>query len=56
LLVANAAVDCPQVLMKGMHLCVAVLCSSEIHDTQCGFKLFTRGAAKTLFGALHLER
>ena len=44
------------VLMKGMHLCVALLCSSAIHDTQCGFKLFTRAAAKSLFGALHLER
>ena len=43
------------VLMKGFHLLVTVLCTKNIRDTQCGFKLFTRGAAKLLFNALHLE-
>jgi dolichyl-phosphate beta-glucosyltransferase len=27
-----------------------------VRDTQCGFKLFRRGAARALFGALHIER
>jgi dolichyl-phosphate beta-glucosyltransferase len=27
-----------------------------VHDTQCGFKLFTKDAARTLFATLHLER
>lgn len=28
----------------------------EIHDTQCGFKLFTREAARLLFPVMHIER
>lgn len=44
------------VLMKGMHLAVAVLCTTSIKDTQCGFKLFSRRAAYTLFPQMHLER
>jgi dolichyl-phosphate beta-glucosyltransferase len=44
------------ILMKGMHLCVSVLCTKEIKDTQCGFKLFTRKAAAALFPQMHLER
>lgn len=44
------------VLMKGMHLCVAILCPTDVKDTQCGFKLFTRAAAASLFSNLHLER
>jgi dolichyl-phosphate beta-glucosyltransferase len=27
-----------------------------VHDTQCGFKFFTRGAARRLFPSLHIER
>lgn len=44
------------ILMKGMHLCVSVLCTRDIKDTQCGFKLFNRRAAKTLFPQMHLQR
>ena len=44
------------VLMYGFHVAVRLLCSSHIKDTQCGFKLFTRKAAKHLFSSLHLER
>lgn len=44
------------VLMKGLHLLVTVLISGRIRDTQCGFKLFTRGAIKVCFTTLHLER
>lgn len=42
------------ILMKGFHLFVTVFCTSKIQDTQCGFKLFSAGAAKTLFSNLHL--
>ncbi len=42
------------VLMKGFHLLVMMLCTRQIQDTQCGFKLFTRNVAKKLFGNLHL--
>jgi dolichyl-phosphate beta-glucosyltransferase len=44
------------VLMKGMHLCVRLLCTSQIKDTQCGFKLFTRPTADALFSQMHLDR
>jgi dolichyl-phosphate beta-glucosyltransferase len=35
---------------------VMLFCTRNIKDTQCGFKLFTRKAAKILFTSLHLER
>lgn len=44
------------VLMSGFHFFVSILCTSDIKDTQCGFKLFTRRAAHLLFSNLHLER
>ena len=44
------------VLMRGFHTIVSLLCSKNIRDTQCGFKLFTRKAAKILFGNLHVSR
>jgi len=43
-------------LMKAFHMFVAILCSRTVRDTQCGFKLFTRAAAITLFSNLHLQR
>lgn len=42
--------------MRGFHVMVTLLCTTKIKDTQCGFKLFTKRAAKTLFSSLHLER
>jgi dolichyl-phosphate beta-glucosyltransferase len=42
--------------MKGFHLLVMILCTRSIQDTQCGFKLFTRDVARTLFANLHLNR
>lgn len=42
--------------MRGFHVLVTLFCTRNIKDTQCGFKLFTRKAAKTLFASLHLER
>lgn len=39
-----------------MNRYVQVLVTAHVQDTQCGFKLFTRSAAKTLFGNLHLYR
>jgi dolichyl-phosphate beta-glucosyltransferase len=44
------------VLMKGFHLLVMILCTRNVKDTQCGFKLFTRRSARVLFDVLHLER
>lgn len=44
------------ILMYGFHFLVAFLCVKNIKDTQCGFKLFTRKAALTLFSSLHVER
>ena len=43
-------------LMYGFNLYVSILCVSGIKDTQCGFKLFTRKAAKALFPVQHIER
>ena len=43
------------VLMRGFHILVMLLCTSNVRDTQCGFKLFTRKAARLLFSNLHLE-
>ena len=44
------------VLMKAFHFFVGVLVSSKVHDTQCGFKLFTRSASELVFETLHLRR
>ena len=44
------------ILMKGFHLLVCILCTDKIQDTQCGFKLFTRHTARSIFPNLHLER
>lgn len=38
------------------HVLVSTLCVKGIKDTQCGFKLFTRGAAQYLFPNQHLRR
>jgi len=35
---------------------VKLMCGSDLQDTQCGFKLFTREAARKLFVAQHIER
>mmetsp|Transcript_5668 Transcript_5668/g.15923 ORF Transcript_5668/g.15923 Transcript_5668/m.15923 type:complete len:418 (+) Transcript_5668:54-1307(+) len=43
-------------LMHAFHFFVRCLCSSNIRDTQCGFKLFTRKAASVLSHNLHLRR
>lgn len=43
-------------LMQAFHFFVKTLCSSKIHDTQCGFKLFPSNAVPLLFQNLHLER
>ena len=44
------------ILMRGFHIAIIILISRNIKDTQCGFKLFTRNAAKDLFSGLHLKR
>jgi len=43
-------------LMHSFHFFVKTLCSHQIKDTQCGFKLFTRSAVVLLFTNLHLRR
>ncbi|KAG9104390.1 dolichyl-phosphate beta-glucosyltransferase [Ceratobasidium sp. 370] len=41
-------------LMHILHALLRFLGVSHIRDTQCGFKLFTRSAAHTLFQTLHI--
>ncbi|KAH8861510.1 Dolichyl-phosphate beta-glucosyltransferase [Schistosoma japonicum] len=43
-------------LMYGFKLFVWLVCVRGIRDTQCGFKLFSRPAARLLFHNLHVER
>jgi len=43
-------------LMHAFHFFVSVLISSQIQDTQCGFKLFTQDSAASCFSKLHLRR
>lgn len=43
-------------LMKGFHLVVLLAAGPGIRDTQCGFKMFTRAAARKLFVNMRLER
>ncbi|KAK4765218.1 hypothetical protein SAY86_026308 [Trapa natans] len=43
-------------LMKGFHLVVLLSAGPGIRDTQCGFKMFTRAAARKLFTNMRLKR
>eukprot|EP00531_Pseudo-nitzschia_arenysensis_P013049 CAMPEP_0116124192 /NCGR_PEP_ID=MMETSP0329-20121206/5153_1 /TAXON_ID=697910 /ORGANISM="Pseudo-nitzschia arenysensis, Strain B593" /LENGTH=375 /DNA_ID=CAMNT_0003618163 /DNA_START=9 /DNA_END=1133 /DNA_ORIENTATION=- len=43
-------------LMKAFHFFVSLFVSSKVHDTQCGFKLFSKSASGVVFKALHLRR
>ncbi|KAL4608564.1 dolichyl-phosphate beta-glucosyltransferase [Arapaima gigas] len=43
-------------LMYGFHFLVWFFCVRGVKDTQCGFKLFTREAARKTFTILHVER
>ncbi|GFY83609.1 nucleotide-diphospho-sugar transferases superfamily protein [Actinidia rufa] len=43
-------------LMKGFHLVVLLAAGPGIRDTQCGFKMFTRAAARKLFTSIRLKR
>ncbi|XP_065845878.1 dolichyl-phosphate beta-glucosyltransferase-like isoform X2 [Oscarella lobularis] len=43
-------------LMYGFHFLVWFLCVRGVKDTQCGFKLFTRSAARLLFPSVHIDR
>lgn len=44
------------VLMYGFHSLVWLFAVRGVRDTQCGFKLLTRRAARILFNSLHVER
>ncbi|KAL9927579.1 dolichyl-phosphate beta-glucosyltransferase wollknaeuel [Glossina fuscipes fuscipes] len=43
-------------LMYGFHFLVWLFAVRSVRDTQCGFKLLTRPAARKLFNILHVER
>eukprot|EP00922_Rhytidocystis_sp_ex-Travisia-forbesii_P039904 GHVS01059351.1.p1 GENE.GHVS01059351.1~~GHVS01059351.1.p1 ORF type:complete len:363 (+),score=31.73 GHVS01059351.1:199-1287(+) len=43
-------------LMHCFHILVKCVVGSKIKDTQCGFKLFTRDAARSVFSSLHLQK
>ncbi|XP_041012526.1 dolichyl-phosphate beta-glucosyltransferase-like isoform X1 [Juglans microcarpa x Juglans regia] len=43
-------------LMMGFHLVVLLTAGPGIRDTQCGFKMFTRAAARKLFKNIRLKR
>ncbi|KAG6816146.1 hypothetical protein H0H87_008323 [Tephrocybe sp. NHM501043] len=42
------------VLMYGLHTILRIVGVGHIRDTQCGFKLFSRAAARQIFPAQHL--
>jgi len=44
------------ILMHGFHFLVWFFAVRGVRDTQCGFKLFTRHSARTLFSIMHVER
>lgn len=44
------------ILMLGFHALVYVLVVRNVRDTQCGFKMLTRQAARRLFRLMHVER
>ncbi|XP_058451044.1 dolichyl-phosphate beta-glucosyltransferase [Malaya genurostris] len=44
------------VLMHGFHFLVWTFAVKKIRDTQCGFKLLTRSAARKVFAVMHVER
>nr|XP_009591666.1 dolichyl-phosphate beta-glucosyltransferase-like [Nicotiana tomentosiformis] len=43
-------------LMKGFHIVVLLAAGGGVRDTQCGFKMFTRAAARKLFLNIRLKR
>ncbi|KAK9037047.1 hypothetical protein V6N11_021969 [Hibiscus sabdariffa] len=43
-------------LMKGFHFVVLLTAGPGVSDTQCGFKMFTRSAARKLFTNIRLKR
>jgi dolichyl-phosphate beta-glucosyltransferase len=44
------------ILMHGFHLLVWIFAVKDIKDTQCGFKVLTRAAARTIFSSMHVEK
>ncbi|XP_049301683.1 dolichyl-phosphate beta-glucosyltransferase [Anopheles funestus] len=44
------------ILMHGFHLLVWTFAVKKVRDTQCGFKLVSRSAARKLFQVMHVER
>ena len=44
------------ILMHGFHTLVWIFAVRTIKDTQCGFKMMTRSAARKIFTIMHVER
>lgn len=44
-----------ELLRRFFNLFVSITCVSGVQDTLCGFKLFSRRAAQTIFPSLHLQ-
>eukprot|EP01135_Chromosphaera_perkinsii_P005473 Nk52_evm22s352 gene=Nk52_evmTU22s352 len=44
------------ILMYGFHMVVYIFCVKTVKDTQCGFKLLTRGAVRKCVSSMHVER
>jgi len=44
------------VLSKVSNFIVQNICGVKLKDTQCGFKLFTKASAKSMFRTLHIRR
>ena len=42
--------------MWGFHVLIYIFGIRNIRDTQCGFKLFSRAAAQSVFPRMHIER
>jgi len=42
-------------LMHGLHFCLRTFGVGHIRDTQCGFKLFSRESARSLFPTMHIS-
>ncbi|KAJ1606449.1 Alg5 like dolichyl-phosphate beta-glucosyltransferase [Cryptosporidium canis] len=45
-----------QILNTLFHKITKVIINSNLNDTQCGFKLFSRRSARTIFPSLHIKR
>ncbi|OII75424.1 dolichyl phosphate glucosyltransferase [Cryptosporidium ubiquitum] len=45
-----------QILNTAFHKITKVIINTDLNDTQCGFKLFSRESARAIFPSLHIKR